>query len=40
MEETLLRTDDVFSRLVEQYSDMVTRICLVRTGNYYDAQDC
>lgn len=40
MEETSLRSDCVFSQLVDQYSDMVTRICLVRTGNYHDAQDC
>ncbi|MBP1573639.1 MAG: RNA polymerase sigma factor [Oscillospiraceae bacterium] len=25
---------------LEQYSNMVTRICLVHTGNFHDAQDC
>lgn len=25
---------------LEQYSNMVTRLCLVHTGNFHDAQDC
>lgn len=29
-----------YSRLVEEFSDTVTRLCIVHTGNYADAEDC
>lgn len=30
----------LFERAVEEYSDMVTGLCLVRLGNKHDAEDC
>ena len=32
--------DTEYARLVEEYSDMVTRLCVVHTGNFSDAEDC
>lgn len=32
--------EELFSRRVDEYSDMVTRICFLRTGNREDAEDC
>lgn len=29
-----------YGRLVEEYADMVTRLCVIHTGNYADAEDC
>lgn len=29
-----------YRRLVEEFSDTVTRLCIVHTGNYADAEDC
>lgn len=29
-----------YENYLEQYSNMVTRLCLVHTGNFHDAQDC
>ena len=29
-----------FEAVMREHSDMITRICLVRTGNLHDAQDC
>lgn len=29
-----------YESLVEEYSDMVTRLCVVHTGNFSDAEDC
>lgn len=29
-----------YRQAVEEYADMVTRLCLVHTGNYSDAEDC
>ena len=33
-------TESEYRQLVEEYSDMVTRICVVHTGNFSDAEDC
>lgn len=30
----------LFDKAVEEYSDMVTGLCLVRLGNRQDAEDC
>lgn len=30
----------LFRRYVEEYSDLVSRLCIVHTGNYSDAEDC
>lgn len=32
-------TDDEFKRIMDEYGDTVLRICTVRTGNLFDAQD-
>ena len=32
--------NDVFKQAVEEYSDLVTRLCLTHLGNYADAEDC
>lgn len=29
-----------YRRLVDEFSDTVTRLCIVHTGNYADAEDC
>lgn len=29
-----------YRQLVEEFSDTVTRLCIVHTGNYADAEDC
>lgn len=29
-----------YRQAVEEYADMVTRLCIVHTGNYSDAEDC
>jgi len=29
-----------YRHLVEEFSDTVTRLCIVHTGNYADAEDC
>lgn len=36
------RTDaeEVYASLVEEHSDTVTRLCLIHTGNFADAEDC
>ncbi|MBR1739633.1 MAG: RNA polymerase sigma factor [Ruminococcus sp.] len=31
---------ELYRSLVTEHSDMVTRLCLLRTGNYTDAEDC
>ena len=33
-------TESEYRQLVEEYSDMVTRLCVVHTGNFSDAEDC
>lgn len=33
-------TDKLFENAVEEYSDMVTGLCLIRLGNRQDAEDC
>ena len=33
-------TESKYRQLVEEYSDMVTRLCVVHTGNFSDAEDC
>lgn len=33
-------TDEYYKQLVEEFSDTVTRLCVVHTGNYADAEDC
>ena len=34
------KTESLFERAVEYYSDMVTGLCLLRLGNRQDAEDC
>jgi len=29
-----------FEAAVEEFSDLITRICIIKTGNRYDAEDC
>lgn len=29
-----------YRQILEEYSDMVTRLCVVHTGNFSDAEDC
>ncbi|MBE6902541.1 MAG: sigma-70 family RNA polymerase sigma factor [Ruminococcaceae bacterium] len=33
-------TESLFTKAVEEYSDMVTGLCLLRLGNRQDAEDC
>lgn len=40
MKEVLVKNKDIFQVLVDKYSDMVTRICVLRLGNKEDAEDC
>ncbi len=37
---TDIEIKQLFERAVEEYSDMVTGLCLVRLGNKHDAEDC
>ena len=37
---TDIETKQLFEKAVEEYSDMITGLCLVRLGNQYDAEDC
>lgn len=32
--------EELYASLVEEHSDTVTRLCLIHTGNYADAEDC
>ena len=34
------KTESLFEKAVEEYSDMVTGLCLLRLGNRQDAEDC
>lgn len=40
MENPTPERRQVFLEAMEKYSDMVTRICLLRMRNYHDAEDC
>ncbi len=37
---TDVETKQLFEKAVEEYSDMITGLCLVRLGNQHDAEDC
>lgn len=37
---TDIRIRQLFERAVEEYSDMVTGLCMLRLGNKHDAEDC
>ncbi len=37
---TTTETKQLFEKAVEEYSDMITGLCLVRLGNQHDAEDC
>lgn len=37
---TEVETKQLFEKTVEEYSDMITGLCLVRLGNRHDAEDC
>lgn len=37
---TDVETKQLFEKTVEEYSDMITGLCLVRLGNRHDAEDC
>ena len=37
---TDVETKQLFEKAVEEYSDMITGLCLVRLGNRHDAEDC
>ncbi|MBQ3139540.1 MAG: sigma-70 family RNA polymerase sigma factor [Ruminococcus sp.] len=37
---TEVETKQLFEKAVEEYSDMITGLCLVRLGNRHDAEDC
>jgi RNA polymerase sigma-70 factor (ECF subfamily) len=38
--EASRRMNDTFEQIVEQYGDMVTRICYLHLNNISDAEDC
>lgn len=40
MNEQDITKEMQYRHLVEEFSDTVTRLCIVHTGNYADAEDC
>lgn len=40
MSNTEITKEIQYRQLVEEFSDTVTRLCIVHTGNYTDAEDC
>lgn len=35
----LMRTEEEVNRAIEQYSDMIRRLCMIHLKNYHDTQD-
>lgn len=38
--ENIANLNAQYRAAIDEYADMVTRLCLVHTGNYADAEDC
>lgn len=34
------KSEKIYADIVEEFSGMVTRLCIVHTGNFTDAEDC